>query len=312
MITRILAFCCLFSAFSLCAFAAPGKGGFALNIAHRGARSVAPENTLEAFRIGLDRYAADMIELDVHVSRDGVPVVVHDDTLGRCSDVEAKFPDRKPWRVGDFTYTELLTLDAGSWFVAKDPFGQIALGAVPDSDLERFRSGMVRIPTLKQVLALVAEHHSRLNIELKNFPMHYDRIAETVVAEVRAAGLSGRTVLSSFDHELLVRLKTIAPEIERAALCDQPVFPLKEYLVGQLGAGGFNPGSDVLGIGSLAWYRTGAVRTDLIQSAHDAGLKVSVWTVNDPVEMQALIKAGVDGIFTDFPQRLQQMEKEDE
>jgi len=309
MISRVLAACCLFSALSLCAFAAPGAGGRVLNIAHRGARSVAPENTLEAFRIGLDRYAADMIELDVHLSRDGVPVVVHDDTLERCSDVAARFPDRKPWRVGDFTYPELLSLDAGSWFIAKDPFGQIAAGAVPEADLARFRSGMVRIPTLKQVLALVSSHHSRVNIELKNFPMQYDGIAEAVAAEVRAAGLSDKTVLSSFDHELLVRLKTIAPEIERAALCEQPVFPLKEYLVDQLCVTGFNPGSAVLGIGSLAWCRNGAVRNDLIRLAHDAGLRVSVWTVNEPAEMQALIKAGVDGIFTDFPQRLQKLEK---
>ncbi|HOY69064.1 MAG TPA: glycerophosphodiester phosphodiesterase family protein [Candidatus Ozemobacteraceae bacterium] len=294
---------------SACAFAAPSGTGRTLAIAHRGARSVAPENTLEAFRIGLDRFGADMIELDVHLSRDGVPVVVHDDTLERCSDVAERFPDRKPWRVGDFTAVELLSLDAGSWFVANDPFGQIAAGAVPETDLARFRSGKVRIPTLKQVLALVAAGRAGVNIELKNFPMYYEGLAETVVAEVRAAGLEARTVFSSFDHEILARLRKIAPEIERAALCDQPVYPLGGYLVDQLGVSGYNPGSDVLGIGSLAWHRDGAVRDDVIRIAHAAGLKVCVWTVNDPAEMEALIKAGVDGIFTDFPQRMTRRKK---
>lgn len=309
MIIRILAGCVLSFALSASAIAMPGQERQALCIAHRGARSIAPENTLEAFRIGIERYRADMIELDVHLSRDGIPVVVHDDTLERCSDVAVKFPDRKPWRVGDFSAAELLTLDAGSWFVGKDPFRQIAAGAVPAADLERFRSGRVRLPTLKQVLGLVAAHRVRVNIELKNFPMFYDGLAEKVIAEVRAAGLADLTVLSSFDHEILAHVKTIAPDMELAALCDQPVFPLAGYLVEQLGVSGFNPGSDVLGIGSLEWHRKGAVRTDIIKAAQEAGLKVSVWTVNEPAEMNALIKAGVDGIFTDFPQRMRALEK---
>lgn len=304
MMIRLLAGCLLSIALSGACFAQPAQERQVLCIAHRGARSVAPENTLEAFRIGIERFDADMIELDVHLSRDGVPVVVHDDTLERCSNVATRFPDRKPWRVGDFTAAELVSLDAGSWFVEKDPFGQIAAGAVSAADLERFRSGRIHIPTLKQVLGLVAASRVRVNIELKNFPMFYEGLAEKVIAEVRAAGLADMTVLSSFDHELLVHVQTIAPDIEIAALCDQPVYPIAGYLVGQIGADGFNPGSDVVGIGSLAWHRTGAVREDVIRTAREAGLKVCVWTVNDPVEMKALIRAGVDGIFTDFPQRM--------
>ncbi|MBP7632656.1 glycerophosphodiester phosphodiesterase [Candidatus Ozemobacteraceae bacterium] len=308
MMIRLLAGCLLSIALSAVCFAQSPEERQVLCIAHRGARSVAPENTLDAFRIGIERFGADMIELDVHLSRDGVPVVVHDDTLERCSDVATRFPDRRPWRVGDFTAAELLTLDAGSWFVEKDPFGQIAAGAVPTADLERFRSGRVHIPTLRQVLGLAAASRVRVNVELKNFPMFYDGLAEKVIAEVRAAGIADVTVLSSFDHELLTHVQTIAPDIEIAALCDQPVYPIGGYLVGQIGADGFNPGSDVVGIGSLAWHRTGAVREDVILAAREAGLKVCVWTVNDPVEMKALIRAGVDGIFTDFPQRMKALE----
>jgi glycerophosphoryl diester phosphodiesterase len=278
-----------------------------LNIAHRGARSLAPENTLEAFRIGITLCKAPMIELDVHISKDGVPVVVHDDTLERCSDVQKKFPDRAPWRVMDFTAAEILSLDAGSWFVEKDPFGQIKAGAVPAADVDVFRSGSVRVPTLRSVLALVAELKCRVNIELKNFTSYYPGIAEKTIEEVRRAHLESKVLFSSFDHELLFRLKDLAPEIPRAALVDAPIYPMTRYIAKDLGAVAYNPSKEVLGFLSAPWFREQKIRRDLIDHAREAGLKVFVYTVNDPAEMKTLIDAGVDGLFTDFPQRLAQI-----
>ena len=98
-----------------------------LNIAHRGARSLAPENTLAAAQKGLDT-GADMWELDVGMTADGALFLIHDDTLERTSNAAQVFPQRAPWRVHEFTFDEIRQLDFGSWFVEQDPFGQIAAG----------------------------------------------------------------------------------------------------------------------------------------------------------------------------------------
>ncbi len=277
---------------------------FPLNIAHRGARSLAPENTMAAFQIAVDRCGADMIEFDVHLSKDGVPIIIHDDDLVRTTNATQVFPDRAPWLVADFTAAELLRLDAGSWFVEKDPFGQIKAGAVPEADLAEFKSGRVRLPTLHQVLAWAARKGVRLNLEIKDFPVFYPGILEKVVKEIRQAKLEQNVIISSFNHQALVDLQTVAPEIETGALNEDPVYPLKPYLVDLLKVKAYHPSFEVLGEKSTAYRREGRMRTDIVQEAQQAGLKVNVWTVNDPVKMKSLIEAGVDGIITDFPQVL--------
>ncbi len=297
----------LFIAFSTTPGFADRKG--IINIAHRGARSLAPENTLEAFRIALEECGTDWIELDVHLSKDGRTVVVHDDTLERCSDVQVKFPDRAPWRVGDFTFAELRTLDAGRWFVNSDPYGQIAAGKVSPERVKLFETGSLRIPTLREVLDLAKGHKGKVNIEIKNYPSFYQGITLKVIGDIKATGMEKDVLISSFDHEILHQFKMLAPRLPRAALCDQPVFPLKEYLVDCLGAAVFNPGGDLMGFRSVEFIRSGKFRTDLIAAAHEAGLQVFVWTVNERAHLQALIDAGVDGIFTDFPQLLSEMLK---
>lgn len=87
-------------------------------VAHRGASAIAPENTMAAFRAA-DAAGADLYELDVHLTKDGEIVVLHDSTLARTTNVEELFPDRKPWRVRDFTLAEIGSLDAGRWFNEK-------------------------------------------------------------------------------------------------------------------------------------------------------------------------------------------------
>ena len=251
-----------------------------------------------------------MIEVDVHLTKDGVPVVVHDDTLERCSNVAMIYPDRAPWRVADFTLGEIMSLDAGSWFVRTDPFGQIAAGNVPPEDVATFVSGHVRIPTLRAVLMMVQQQKCLINIEIKNFPAFYPEIASKVVAEVRRAGVGDSVIFSSFDHEILMELKEIAPEIPRAALAGQPIYPLTPYLNETLGVVAYNPGLEVLGFQSVDYREKGAFKKDIIRQAYDAGMAVFVWTVNDPKIMRELIDAGAAGIFTDFPQLLAEILKE--
>ncbi|AMV72985.1 glycerophosphodiester phosphodiesterase [Desulfuromonas carbonis] len=152
--------------------------------AHRGASGRAPENTLAAFRAA-EADGADGIELDVHLSRDGVPVVIHDETLERTSD------GRGPVR--DFTLAELRRLDAGSWFGT--PFAGEGL------------------PTLEEVFTW-AENRLRINVEIK------DAAAGHKVLELLQAYPQVRVLVSSFDHRLLALMRQQAPRLPLGFLCD--------------------------------------------------------------------------------------------
>ena len=133
---------------------APLTSPHILNIAHRGARSLAPENTLAAARKGLEA-GADMWELDIQITADGELIVIHDTTLKRTSNVREVFPNRKPWLVHEFTLDEIRLLDFGSWFRKQDPFGQIAAGMVAESDLASYVHQQA--PTLKEALTFTLD-----------------------------------------------------------------------------------------------------------------------------------------------------------
>src|SRR3712207_2785099 len=120
-----------------------------LNIAHRGARSLAPENTLAAARKALE-IGAEMWELDVSVTAEGELYLMHDDTLTRTTNVEISFPDRAPWGCSDLSLAEIRCLEAGSFFLREDPFGQIAAGQV--SAEEQAAMAVEPIPTLREAL----------------------------------------------------------------------------------------------------------------------------------------------------------------
>jgi glycerophosphoryl diester phosphodiesterase len=277
--------------------------GQAINIAHRGARSLAPENTLQAFEIALRKCEARMVELDVHLSSDGIPFVFHDDDLRRCTDAETVFPGRENYLIGFFSSTELCRLNAGQWFVRTDPFGTISSGEVTAEMADSYIKG-VRIPTLASALRLIGSLNGTVNIEIKNFPSCYNGIEQKVIDLIHSTGMNGRTVISSFDHESIIKCRMIDATIPTAALCEQPIAGMKQYFVKHLGCVCFNPGKSVLGFESIGYIQSGVWRKDLVAEAHRAGLAVFVWTVNDPVIMEKLISSGIDGIFTDFPQRL--------
>jgi len=152
--------------------------------AHRGASGRAPENTLAAFRAA-EADGADGIELDVHLSRDGVPVVIHDETLERTSDGRGA--------VRDLTLAELRRLDAGSWF-----------GAAFTGE---------RIPALAEVFAW-AGSRLRINAEIK------DAAAGRKVLELLQGYPQVRVLVSSFDHRLLARMRQDAPRLPLGFLCD--------------------------------------------------------------------------------------------
>lgn len=152
--------------------------------AHRGWSGRAPENTLAAFRLVLGDPRIRWVEFDVQLSKDGVPVVIHDFTLKRTTG--------RPGNVRDYTWKELSQMDAGSWF---DP---------------KFKDE--RIPSLEQVLELLGGKVN-MNIELKTAIGLYPGLEPAVTGLIRQFGLADEVVLTSFDHYSVMRARSAAPEI---------------------------------------------------------------------------------------------------
>jgi glycerophosphoryl diester phosphodiesterase len=263
-----------------------------LTIAHRGARSLAPENTLAAARRALE-IGAEMWEVDVQMSADGELFLTHDETLCRTSNAEALFPDRGPWSVQRFRADEIRRLDCGSWFCAGDPFGQVACGEVTPEELDAFRGEPV--PTLREALVFTRDNDWRINVELKDHTGTPGdaTLVEQVVAIVDEVDVAGRVLLSSFNHRYLARVKEINSAIATGALVFEPV-PEPVELLRTLDAAAYHPWSPI-------------VVPEDVTSLREAGYDVFVWTVNDESEMRSLIRMGVSGIFTDFPQLLRRL-----
>ncbi|MBC8447977.1 MAG: glycerophosphodiester phosphodiesterase [Chloroflexi bacterium] len=259
-----------------------------LNIAHRGARSLAPENTIAAARKGME-VGADMWELDVAVTADGKLIVFHDDSLARTTNAQQVFPDRAPWTFTTFTLDELRRLDAGSWFVESDPFGQIAAGAVTEAELAAYPGEP--IPTLREALIFSKEQNWCANVELKRLPppMEHFPVVEHVLALIDALDMGDCAIVSSFNHDWLRQVRAHNPRIKLQALVGYwNTEPLEwDHLEFRT----YNPRYTLIDEG-----RIGALK--------ELGIHVIPWVVNEEEDMKRFIAAGAAGIFTDFPQRL--------
>lgn len=235
-------------------------------IAHRGASAYYPENTMAAFRGAVDM-SAEMIELDVMMSSDGVPVVFHDAHLDDHTNGSGL--------LADFTLEELQTLDAGSWFdstFAGEP-----------------------IPTLEEVLQY-ASGKIALNIEIKTEAVT-DRleggIEEKSLALVREYEMENHVLFSSFDYRAIAHLKELAPEIPAALLYEESQSDgmLPSELVAKYEADAFNCSFRQL---NKQWLQ------DI--KSHD--IPVFVYTVDRKSRMKKLLRSNVSGIFTNKPDLL--------
>lgn len=284
-------------------------------VGHRGARAYAPENTLPSFRKAA-AMGCRMIELDVHLSRDGELVVHHDDRLSRCTDVRSRFPDRRSDFVSDYSMAELQSLDAGSWYLRelslpapqRQPFLRVLSDAeiarwVTNEDRASYASGTIAIPSLREVLELARELDLMVNIEIKTIPRMYEGIAPKVVAAVAAVGMQHSVLFSSFDHEQLLEVKRCDPTLLTGVLSSDRLARPADYLH-LLGADSYHPGCydefDSIGFGSVA------ARLDArgIHAVRATGNMVFVWTCNDERQISELVAAGVTGIITDYPNRV--------
>ena len=263
--------------------------GLPIIVAHRGARSVAPENTLLSAQRAYD-FQADQWELDVQVSQDGELVLIHDPNFMHTTNAEAVFPMRFFWKVKNLTFEEIKRLDAGSWYLKKDPFGEIKKGNVTTADQERMVNEP--IPTLREALKFTMDKNWSVNVEIKDVSGTAGDadIVQKTVALIEEMGMQEQVIISSFNLDYLVQVKQLAPDLKTAALVDEMDDPLK--LLQDIGADAINPS-----------YKS-IKDLSIIQTIRDAGYEVYVWTVNDEENMMKLINAGVSGIITDYPQLL--------
>lgn len=263
--------------------------------AHRGARALAPENTMLAAEYSLE-LGADYWEMDVHKIADGSIVVFHDDVLSRTSDIAdiEEFADRKPWPTSGFTFEELRRIDAGSWFAATDPYKTIARGEVEQGVIERMAGQ--QIPTFRETLAFTRKNDFPINVEIKDQTQAPGdlSIVGDVLNLVREMEAEDLVLVSSFNHEYLAEMHRIAPEIPLAALVEKK-HPdnLVSYLK-ELGATTYHPDKDI-------------TDADMIRSLVEQGIRVAPWTVNDMDQALSFVDAGCFGIITDYPHSLRQL-----
>lgn len=230
-----------------------------LAIAHRGSSGHAPENTLAAFKRAVAQ-GATFIETDLHLTRDAHFVAIHDETVDRTTNGKG--------HVGQMTLAEIRRLDAGSWF-ASEFSGE-------------------RVPTLEEILIFTRAHDVVFYLELK--PNGFWGGEPALISALRDSGEIPRSIIISFDPDILVKLHKMEPTLMTGLLYD-----------GQLA----DPFAKAAEIGA----RQIAVRGDLVtpkflETAHKRDLQVVCWTINAPAHMRLLASAGVDGIMSDYPDRL--------
>jgi glycerophosphoryl diester phosphodiesterase len=300
---------------ALCFLAFPAMAEFDLQ-GHRGARGLMPENTLPAFAYALS-LGVTTLELDVAVSADGVVVVSHDTRLNpaltRGAD-GAWLGTRGPV-ISSLTYAQLKAYDVGRL----NPANRYARRFATQTAVDR-----TRIPTLAAVFALVRRAGNetvRFNIETKLKPTEPeltpapDAFVRSVLDVIRREKMTSRVAVQSFDWRTLQAVQRQAPEIPTVYLSAQQRW-LDNIHRGQPGPSPWTAGFDVDDhAGSVARVIKAAggaiwspyhkeVDAAQLREARALGLKVVVWTVNKPTRMDVLLDLGVDGIISDYPDRL--------
>jgi glycerophosphoryl diester phosphodiesterase len=249
--------------------------------AHRGGAGCWPENTLVAFRGGLDS-GCTWIETDVHMTRDGHVVCFHDYTLDRTTNGRG--------RIRDFDLAELRRFDAGYRFTS-------------DGRSYPFRGQGITIPTLEEVAAL--DGGARINLEIKQ---SQPPMADALWRSIEALGLHDRVLVASADTLLVRAFRNLARGTVASSAGRAEIFAF--WLAARAG---LTPLLSVEYDALQVPVRSGpleVVNRSFVAAAHSRGLAVHVWTIDDAAQMRALIDLGVDGIMTDQPLRLAELARE--
>ncbi|WNB93624.1 glycerophosphodiester phosphodiesterase [Bacillus sp. NEB1478] len=226
--------------------------------AHRGSNKDCPENTMAAFKKAYED-GADGIELDVQLSKDGIPVIIHDEKIDRTTNKNGK--------VADFTYEELLEIDAGSWFS------------------KSFSNE--HIPSLEMFLQWIAPLPLLLNVELKNNEIEYKGLEEKTLELLRYYGMEKRTVISSFNHYSLLKIRKLNPYIETAPLYSAGIYEPWEYV------------RVVCSQSAHPHYKS--LQPYIMEGFKRNNIPVRPYTVNQKKWMHYFFKWGAQAIITDYP-----------
>lgn len=245
-----------------------------LIIGHRGASAVAPENTMAAFQEAI-AVGADGIEFDVRLTRNGVPVVIHDSTLQRTGDL--------PHRISDLSFPELSTIDVGSWFARRKnlPPGSFAQETVP---------------SLRELFTLFQSNKLLLCLEMKCDTLSEQApLAEACCRLIDEFAFRERVIVECFKLPALTIIKQLDAKIKTAALFEPsistPSVLWDQNVIAQATA---------IDASYLALHHRLA-RAGVVEKAKLAGLQVAVWTVDDPAWVPHAQSMGIDALITNDP-----------
>ena len=246
-----------------------------LVIAHRGGRGLWPENTLYAFERAVD-LGVDVLEMDIHSTKDGVLVVMHDSTVDRTTDGTGS--------IQDLTLAELELLDAGyNW-------------SDDDDQTFPFRGQAITVPAVEQVLAAFPD--VRMNIEIKQ---SQPSIVLPFCQLLRDHGMVERVLVASFDTDTIQEFRRVCPGVATTAGEGEVrvFFGLNLAFLGAV----YSPPAKAVQVPEYSGDLHVVTRRFVV-AAQARNIEVHVWTVNDAGDMQRFLDLGVDGIITDHPDRL--------
>jgi glycerophosphoryl diester phosphodiesterase len=234
-------------------------------VAHRGASSIHPENTLQAFLAAVE-IGADFIELDVRLTADGVAVVLHDFEVSRTTNGNGL--------VHEMTLAQVKALDAS---------GDRGLG--------------LEVPTFEEVLRALSGRIG-VDIEIKNLPGEpaFDSPKESIALEcvrlIEETGFEGPVIASSFNWLPIERVREVAPELPTGFITSALIDPWAALVYAR------THGHDLILPQAPAIFEAGDA---FLEAAHEAGVRVGAWTVDDPQAVERLLSMGVDAIATNDP-----------
>lgn len=254
-----------------------------LNIAHRGGRGLAPEGTIAAFDNAI-KLNVDMFEYDTHITKDGHLVVIHDDTVDRTTEGSGK--------VNEMTLAEIQALDAGYNFV--DQNGEFS-----------FRGQGIYIPTVEEIFKRYPNMRHLIEMKDTNEVRLYEDVIQELWRLIVEYNMQDNVMVGSFDHDINERFEAVTWGQIPIGGGEQVVREfVKKHVPYLNGLAASNIDSLQLPTEAEGYDLT---TKNIIQSAKKRNMSIYYWTVNDETKMRELIAKGVDGIITDYPDRLRQV-----
>jgi len=262
-------------------------------IAHRGASYLAPENTIKAGEVALEFDEVVGWEVDIQISLDGIPFLMHDHNLKRTTNISVHFPNRKDEDPSLFTISELKELDAGSWFVDKDPYGTISKGIITREEAAFYRE--LKIPTFEEVLNFTRDNNMLIDFDPysppENHPYH-DTFYEILLNLTLDSGIDlSKVMIPTTNLSFLNLITNLAPSV-RLGWGGSP--SLSEYQDSMFNYSYINTGD-------------GYNNQEYI-SFNNAGVNIMVWTIESVERYSQLWCMGVDWIKTNSPYKFNELE----